>query len=78
MHVHVYLSFTSLSRRFSTVTPLHCSGHTCSRLTNMYSISQVLSIPVAPLHDSDSGNQHLHHPVHMHSADVGQGCGEGL
>lgn len=34
MHVHVYLSFTSLSRRFSTVTPLHCSGHTCSRLTN--------------------------------------------
>ena len=39
---------------------------------------QVLPLPVAHLHDSDSGYQYFHHPVHMHSAYVGQGRGEGL
>ena len=49
---------------------------TCNRPS--ISIPQVLSLPVASLHDSDSGDQHLHHPVHVHGADVGEGCCEGL
>ena len=59
---------------------VHCFGIIdCQYAINYtYSIPQVLSLPVASLHDSDSGDQHLHHPVHVHGADVGEGCGEGL
>lgn len=39
---------------------------------------QVLSLPVANLHDSDSGDQYLYHPVHMHCTDVGERCSERL
>lgn len=44
----------------------------------LHGTSQVLSLPVANLNDSDSGDQYFHYPVHMHSANVGERCGERL
>ena len=39
---------------------------------------QVLPLSMANLHDCDSGDQHLHHPVYMHGAHMGARCSEGL